>query len=228
MAKKKHGSDLGEGVESALTKTERFFEENQKIIIRVATIALAIAAIYLGFKRFYMIPRENEARSQMFVAEQYFEIDSFNLALYGDGNYSGFLEIIDDYKLSKSANLAQYYAGISFLRLGQYEDALDYLGRFKSDDKMVAPIAAGAMGDAYIELEELEKGLDLYLKAANMSENNFTTPIYLMKAAQVYEKLQEYNMAIELYRQIRRDFPDYSRDNNIDKYIARLQVIIKE
>jgi len=228
MAKKKHGSDLGEGVESALSKTEQFFEENQKIIIRVAIVTLAIAAIYLGYKRFYMIPRENEARSQMFVAEQYFETDSFNLALYGDGNYSGFLEIIDDYSVTKAANLAQYYAGISFLRLGQYEEALKYLEKFKSDDKMVAPIATGAIGDAHVELGELEKGLDLYLEAAKMSENNFTSPIYLMKAAQVYEQLQDYNKAIELYRQIRKDFPDYSRENNIEKYIARLQVLIKK
>ena len=228
MAKKKHGSDLGEGVESALSKTEQFFEENQKIIIRVAVIALAIAAIYLGYKRFYMIPRENEARSQMFVAEQYFETDSFNLALYGDGNYSGFLEIIDDYSVTKAANLARYYAGISFLRLGQYEDALEYLEKFKVNDKMVAPIATGAMGDAHVELGELEKGLELYLKAAKMSENNFTSPIYLMKAAQVYEQLQEYDKAIEIYRQISKDFPDYSRENNIEKYIARLQVLVEE
>jgi len=228
MARKKHGSDLGEGVESALSRTEQFFEENQKIIIRVAVVALAIAAIYLGYKRFYMIPRENEARSQMFVAEQYFETDSFNLALYGDGNYSGFLEIIDDYSVTKAANLARYYAGISFLRLGQYEDALEYLEKFKANDKMVSPIATGAIGDAHVELGELEKGLELYLKAVKMSENNFTSPIYLMKAAQVYEQLQEYDKAIEIYRQISKDFPDYSRENNIEKYIARLQVLVEE
>ena len=228
MAKKKHGSDLGEGVESALTRTEQFLEENQKIIIRITAAGLALVAIFLGFKRFYMIPRENEALSQMYVAEQYFETDSFNLALYGDGNYSGFLEIIDEYKITKSANLARYYAGIYFLRTGQYDEALDYLGKFKSKDKMVAPIAKGAMGDAYIELGELEKGLSYYLEAAEMSINNFTSPLYLMKAGQVYEHLQEYSKAIELYRQIRKDFPDYARNNNIDKYIARLEMMLEE
>jgi len=228
MAKKKPGPDLGEGVESALTRTEQFLEENQKIIIRIVAAGLALVALFLGFKRFYMIPRENEAHSQMFVAEQYFETDSFNLALYGDGNYSGFLEIIEDYKITKSANLAQYYAGICFLRTGQYEDALDYLGKFKSNDKMVAPVAEGAMGDAYIELGEMEKGLNYYLKAADMSINNFTSPLYLMKAAQVYEHLQEYSKAIELYRQIRKDFPEYARNNNVDKYITRLEVMLEE
>lgn len=223
MAKKKQGPDLGEGVESALTRTERFIEENQKSIIRIVTVLLALTAIFLGLKRFYLLPRDNEALSQMFVAEQYFETDSFNLALYGDGNYSGFIEIIQDYGLTKAANLSQYYAGISYLRLGEYEDALDYLRKFRSSDKMVSPIAEGAKGDACVELGEMEKGLAYYLKAAKKSKNNFTTPIYLMKAAQVYEHLQEYSKAMDLYMQIKSDFPDYARNNNIDKYIARLQ-----
>ena len=228
MAKKKQGPDLGEGVESALTRTERFIEEHQKSIIRVVTVLLALTAIFLGLKRFYLLPRENEARSQMFVAEQYFETDSFNLALYGDGNYSGFIEIIQDYGLTKAANLSQYYAGISYLRLGEYEDALDYLRKFRSRDKMVAPIAEGAKGDACVELGEMEKGLAYYLKAAKKSKNNFTTPIYLMKSAQVYEHLQEYNKAMDILNQIKSDFPDYARNNSIDKYLAWLQAKLGE
>ena len=224
MEKKKQGQDLGVGVESALTRTERFIEENQKSIIKVVTVFLALVAIFLALKRFYLMPRDNEARSQMFVAEQYFETDSFNLALYGDGNYSGFIEIIEDYGLTKAANLSQYYAGICYLRLGEYEDALNYLKKFRSRDKMVAPVAEGAKGDAYVELGEMDKGVSYYLKAAGKSKNNFTTPVYMMKAAQVYEHLQEYSKAIDLYNQIKSEFPDYARNNNIDKYIARLQV----
>jgi len=228
MSKKNQGPDIGENVESALSRSERFIEENQKSIIRVVTVLLALTAIFLGLKRFYLLPRENEARSQMFVAEQYFETDSFNLALYGDGNYSGFIEIIEDYGLTKAANLSQYYAGISYLRLGEYEDALDYLKKFKARDKMVTPIAEGAKGDAYVELGEMEKGLDCYLNAAAKSKNNFTTPIYLMKAAQVNEHLQEFDKAMELYQQVKTDFPDYARNNNIDKYISRVQVKLAE
>jgi len=228
IAKKKQGSDIGGGVESALSKTEQFFEENQKTIIRVITILLAVVAIFLAAKRFYLIPRDNEARSQMFVAEQYFETDSFNLALNGDGNYSGFIEIKDDYGLTKAANLCRYYIGICYLRLGEYEEAISYLKKFRSRDKMVAPIAEGAKGDAYVELGDVQKGLKYYLKAADKSKNNFTTPIYLMKAAQVYENLQEYEKAIELYTKIKSEFADYARNNNIDKYIARLQVELEK
>ena len=109
MAKKKQATDTGmEGVEGALTKTEQFIEDNQKWIVRVVTGILAIVAIFIGVKRLYLGPLEEEAHGQMFVAEQYFEVDSFNLALYGDGNYSGFLQIIDDYGITKASNLASY------------------------------------------------------------------------------------------------------------------------
>jgi tetratricopeptide (TPR) repeat protein len=228
MAKKKQGGDIPEGIESALSKTERFIEDNQKIILRIVFIVVAIIAIYVGLKRFYFIPKQAEAQSQMFVAEQYFEIDSFNLALYGDGNYSGFLEIIDDYSWTKSGNLSKYYAGISYLHLGQFEDAIEYLEDFKADDKMIAPIATGAIGDAYVELNDLEKGLEYYLKAASMSDNNFTAPLYMMKASLIYEQLEEFARAEALYLRIQKEYPEYARNNNIEKYIARVQVKIRE
>lgn len=222
MAKKKQGKEGGiENVESALTRTEQFIEDNQKIIIRVVTGILLVVVVFIGTKRFYLQPLQEEANGQMFVAEQYFETDSFSLALYGDGNYSGFLQIIDDYGITRAANLAKYYAGISFLRLGQYEDAIEYLKKFKSDDKMVAPVATGAIGDAYVELGELKEGLDYYIRAASQSENDFTSPMFLMKAGLLNETLENPNGALKLYEQIRRDYPDYARRNNIEKYITR-------
>ncbi len=222
MAKKKQASEGGiEGVENALSRTEQFIEDNQKLIIRIITGILALIVIFVGIRRFYLAPLQEEANGQMFVAEQYFEADSFSLALYGDGNYSGFLEIIDEYGITKAANLSKYYAGISFFKLGQYEDAIDYLKKFKSMDKMVAPIAHGAIGDAYVELGEQEKGLEYYLKAASLSENDFTTPLFLMKAGLIYENLDDNSRALEIYEQIRRDYPDYARQNNIEKYITR-------
>jgi tetratricopeptide (TPR) repeat protein len=222
MSKKKQVTDTGlEGVEGALTKTEQFIEDNQKWIVRAVTIVLAIIVLVIGVKRLYINPLEEEAHGQMFVAEQYFEIDSFDLALYGDGNYSGFLQIIDDYGITKASNLANYYAGISFLKSGQYEDAIDYLKNFKSKDKMVAPIAIGAIGDALVELGDLEDGLGYYIKAAGISDNNFTAPMYLMKAGLVYENLGEFGKALDLYEGILENYPDYSRSNNIEKYITR-------
>ncbi|HEC41841.1 MAG TPA: tetratricopeptide repeat protein [Bacteroides sp.] len=222
MSKKNQVKDTSlETVEGALTKTEQFIEDNQKWIVRVVAIVLAIVVLVIGAKRLYLNPLEEEAHGQMFVAEKYFEIDSFDLALYGDGNYSGFLQIIDDYGITKASNLANYYAGISFLKSEQYEDAIDYLKNFKSKDKMVAPIATGAIGDALVELGDLEDGLGYYIKAAGISDNNFTAPMYLMKAGLVYENLGEFEKALDLYEEILENYPDYSRSNNIEKYITR-------
>ena len=149
MAKKKaQQADNLQELESALTKTERFIEENQKPITYVVGAIILVVIAYLGFTRFYLQPREQEAQSQMFMAENYFEQDSFNLAINGDGNYLGFLDIIDDYGMTKSANLSKYYTGISYLHLGQYEDALDYLKGFKTKDLLLGPVAEGARGEA--------------------------------------------------------------------------------
>jgi len=226
MAKKNQAKpDSLESVGSALTRTELFLEDNQKIIVRIVAVVLAIVAIFIGFKKFYLAPLEEEALAQMYVAEQYFETDSFNLALYGDGNYSGFLDIIDEYSITRSANLSKYYAGISLLKLGQFADALEYLEKFKSDDKMVAPIATGAIGDALVELDEIEEAVSYYLEAAKLSDNQFTTPLYMMKAGQVYEKLEDYAKAADLYEQIDKEYPDFSRQRNIEKYIARTKLL---
>ena len=163
----------------------------------------------------------------MWMAEQYFAKDSFNLALNGDGNYLGFLDIIEEYSITKSANLANYYSGISYLQLGQFENAIEYLKQFESDDKMIAPIAYGAIGDAYVELNNFDDALVFYNKAVNTSENNFTTPIYLMKVSFVHKQNEDYKKALETYKKIEKDFPNTSEGRQVSKYIAQIEVLMQ-
>ena len=228
MATKKNvpQNDAFENVENALSKTEQYIEDNQKSLTIIVLVIILIVGGYLGFKRFYLAPQEKEAQSQLFVAEQYFEKDSFNLALNGEGNYPGFLEIIDEYGLTKSGNLAHYYAGICYLHLGEYENAVQYLKKFDSDDQMLAPIAAGAIGDAYMELNEVKNAISFYVKAANMIDNKFTAPIYLMKAGIAHESLSNYSEALKLYTRIQKDYPESVEGRNAEKYIAKLQAKI--
>ena len=229
MSKKKvSDQDQYETVENALSKTEHYIEENQKSLTIIVVAIIIIVGGYLGYKRFVMTPKENEAQSQMWMAEQYFARDSFNLALNGDGNYLGFLDIIDEYSITKSANLANYYTGISYLHLGQYENAIEYLKQFESEDKMVTPIAFGAIGDAYMELGNFDDALIFYKKAVNESENNFTTPIYLMKVGFVYEKNEDLNKAFDTYKRIEKDFSNTAEGRQISKYIARIEMLIKK
>jgi tetratricopeptide (TPR) repeat protein len=227
--KKKQVSEEGiESVENLLTKTENYIEENQKsLTIIVVAIALVVLG-YLGFRNLYVAPLEKEAISQVYMAERYFEIDSFMLALEGDGSFPGFLEIIDDYGLTKTANLAQYYAGISYLHLGQFEPAIEHLRKFHSRDRMVSSIALGAIGDAYAELGDLNRAADSYMRAANKRPDDFTSPIYLLKAGQVYEELENYKKALQTYQALENKYPDSSEGRQIEKYITRVEVLMKK
>lgn len=222
--KKTQKEDNLQELESALTKTEQFIEDHQKKIGYIIGAVVLIVVAYLGFNKFYLQPKENEALSQMFMAENYFEKDSFNLAINGDGNYLGFLDIIDDYGITKSANRAKYYTGISYLHMGQYAEAIDYLKDFKTDDLLLAPVKEGAIGDAYLELGESETALKQYKKAYSATDNDLTTPVYKMKAAGVYESMNEWKQALDLYEQIKKDYATSAEGTNIDKYIARVKL----
>jgi tetratricopeptide (TPR) repeat protein len=135
--------------------------------------------------------------------------------------YPGFLSIIDDYGMTKASNLSKYYAGVCYLKLGNYDEAIDYLKSFKGKDQIIGPMAKGALGDAYMEKNESSKAASYYMEAAEMNENEFTTPLFLMKAGWTYELLADYDKAVKVYERIKYDFPASNEAREIDKYIAR-------
>ena len=166
-------------VEETLTKTEQFLESNYKpLLIGLAVVVVLVGIFWLG--KAYLTKRNNEAQSQMYQAERYLEMDSINLALNGDGNYLGFIDIAEEYKFTKAGNLARYGAGICHLHLGNYDEAIDFLNKYSKKDKVIGSIAIGATGDAYVELGDLEKGISKYLEAAEFADNSFNTPLFLM------------------------------------------------
>lgn len=219
--KKSQGNQNFEAVETALSRTEMFIEDNSKLFSYLIIGVIVIAGAFIGVKKLIIAPKQTEASSQMFMAEQYFEQDSFNLALNGDGNYLGFLDIMDEYKITKAAKLANYYAGISYLQLGQFSEAIEYLSKFSSKDEMIMPIATGAIGDAHAELDNLDKAIEYYLKAANMRKNEFTSPIYLLKAGELLETQDKAQKALDAYNKIKDDYPDSDEARQIPKYIER-------
>ncbi len=211
-----------ESVESALSRTELFIEENKSIISYAIIGIVVLVAAYFGFQRFVSEPRNNEAASTMYVAEQYFQKDSFNLALNGDGNNYGFLDVIDNYGGTKAGKLAQYYAGISYMYLGQYEEAIAHLKKFNAKDIVLSSIAKGAMGDAYVELGNIEKGASCYEAAAANSDNKLTAPLYLYKAAVAYEKAGKSSKALSLYKKIKADYAESTEARQVEKSIEKL------
>lgn len=227
MAKKQDKTEGGiVAVEEALSKTEKFIERNQKILTIVIGAIVVVVLVFFAFKRFYMAPREQESMEQMFMAERYFESDSLSLALNGDGMYPGFLDIIDNYGMTKGANLSKYYAGVCYLRMGNYEEALDHLKSFKGKDHILGPMAKGAAGDAYMELNQAAKAVSYYLDAAESSNNEFTAPLFLMKAGWAYEVQKDFKNALKTYERIKQEFPTSNEGREIDKYIARAKGMI--
>jgi len=218
-----HTEETFEAVEEALSKSEQIIEEHQKSILTVIGVIVLIVVTYFVFDKYYLQPQEVEAQIEIAAAEGYFAQDSLRLALEGDAAHLGFLDIIDDYGMTKSANLAHYYAGICYLKLGEYEKAIDYLKGFSADDLVVAPMAMGAIGDAYMELGSTDKAINYYLDAANQKVNDFTSPMFLQKAAWAYESKGDYSKAISIHKRIEKEFANSNEGREAKKYIAALE-----
>jgi tetratricopeptide (TPR) repeat protein len=217
-----------EAVESALSKTEQFIESNQKILTYIIGGIIIVILLFFGFKKFISAPKEKKAQTAMFKAEYYFEKDSLDLALNGDGESNGFLDIIDDYGSTKSGNLARYYAGVCYLNKGEYQKAIDYLKKFSSDDIIVSGMALGSIGDAYMSLNNTSKAIDYYLDAANKNPNDFVSPVYMLKAGWAYEIMGNWIEARAIYERIKKEYPQAREARDIDKYIARAKANLNE
>lgn len=226
MAKKNNeNSDVIVDVQEVYSKTENFIEANKMALsIGLGVIVLVIAAFAFYYK-IYLPPIESEAQENMFWAEKYFEQDSLILAINGDGVHLGFVDIVDEYSGTKAANLAHYYLGISYRNIGKFEDAIAELNDFSSDDVMLSTIALGAIGDCYSELNDFEKAVDYYEKAANINQNNVTTPVYLFKAGVTLESMNEYEKAAKMYQTIKKEYAASNEGRAIDKYIARAEAM---
>ncbi|HBE39914.1 MAG TPA: tetratricopeptide repeat protein [Bacteroidales bacterium] len=224
---KKSKDDPGrmKNVEQTLTKTEQFLEANYKSLsIGLGIIVALVALFWLG--RMYLNKRNAEAQSQMYQAERYLEMDSLYLALNGDGNYLGFLDITNDYKLTHAGNLARYSAGVCYLHLGQFDEAIEMLRKYRKRDKILGSLAIGATGDAYVELGEVEKGIAKYLEAAEFAGNSFNTPLFLMKAGELQELNGNYAEALKIYERIHNEYSESTEGASIEKYIARIKLLI--
>lgn len=218
-------------LDETANKTEAWVEKNQKLIFSIVGVIALLTVGYLLYQRFIVEPREDEAANAMFVAQQNFQqaadgtkSDSlYTLSLNGSEGQFGFVDIADKYSGTDSGNLANYYAGIAYLNTGKYAEAISSLDKFSSDDMVLGTLAIGAKGDAYSQQNKMKEALDQYEKAASNAKNEFTSPMFLLKAAKTALALGNKETAIKHLNDIKDNYAASPEAQNVDALIGLAQ-----
>jgi len=211
--------------EDVITKAQDFWTRYQKqITVALAIVVLAVGG-WFGYKNFIQKPKAAKALDVMFKAEEYYRMDSLQKALNGDGLNWGFVRVIKEYGGTKAGNLAKFYAGDSYLRTGDFNNAVKYLKDFSTSAKQLQARAYKLLGDAYAELGKNDDAISNYKKAANhFTEDNHNSAEYLFFAAALSEKSGKNAEAISLYKEVKEKYPGTVAANESDKYLAKLGV----
>lgn len=205
-------------------QAQGFIEANQNTIFGIAAGVIGLILVVFAYKNLYKAPQNVEAMEMMSAAQTQFEQDSFSRALVNPAiGKSGFIDIVDSYGSTDAGNLAKYYAGISYLNLGNYEVAISYLEDFNAGGTVTPIMKAGALGDAYSELGEMDKALSFYKKAANTDKVDVLTAYYLMKYGMLSEIQGNTAEALSAYTEIKSEYPTTPSGRDIDKYLMRVQ-----
>jgi len=218
-------------LDETASKTEDFVAKNQNIIIGVVGVIAVVLVGYLAYQKFVAAPKEDEAATEMFQAQQYFQqatdgvaSDSlYKLSLKGAEGKFGFVDIADKYSGTDAGNLANYYAGIAYLNTGKYTEAIEYLGKFKSDDIVLSALAKGAIGDAYSQNNQPKEALENYVKAVEVNKNDFTTPRFLLKAGKTALALGNKEDALKYFTDIKDNFDASPEAASVDVLIGLAQ-----
>lgn len=215
------------GDQEIVDKAIGFWEKNSKKIITVSLAVIVVVGGYLGYKNLIQLPKEQKANEELFAAENNFRKDSFNLALNGSGSTPGFLKVISKYSGTKAANLAHYYAGASYLQMGEFQKAVDQLSDFSPKGaKQVEAKAEGLLGDAYAELKKNDDAIAHYKNAGTIfEEDQAISSEYLFRGAMLSEMTGKTDQAIELYQILKDKYPRTDKGFIVDKYLARLGVV---
>lgn len=223
-------------LDETASKSEQWIEKNSKPLFYGLVLVAVVILGYLGYNKYIIEPTEKEAANELAFPRKHFNqantvsigVDSLlNLGLEGaDGKY-GFTDIATTYSGTKAGNLANYYAGLSYLKMKQYDKAIEYLSKFSSDDELLGPTAIGAVGDAFADINQSSDALKYYEDAANKKSNDFTTPLFLFKAGITAMELKDYNKALTLFKKIKSDYPTSYQGGKVDQYISSAEFAAK-
>lgn len=228
-AKKSTTAEVFSTLDESASRSEQWVAKNQSYILGTIGVIAVVVLGYLAYNQFVQKPKEQSASNELFYPQQYFAqaVNSptakdslYNLALNGAEGKYGFLDIIDEYSGTKAANLAEYSAGMAYLNMQQYDEAISHLEKFSSGDMILGALAKGGIGDAFVQLGQAEDAISYYEKAFNHSINDFTTPKFLYKAGITALELGQNDKALQYFQRIKDDFPNADEASSIDAFIG--------
>lgn len=229
MAEVKHAPHAGES-EAIVERAKSFWDQNGRAFLIIGGILVLLVGGFFLYKNFIKGPRERKAMEAMFKAEEYFRMDSLNLALKGDGMNPGFERVISQYSNTKAGNLARYYAGTIYLKTGEFAKAADNLREFSSDAKQIQQQAYKLLGDAYAEQGKYKEALDSYKKASKEFESDeVASSQALFLAAYLADRvMNEKKQAIDLYKELKKNYPRTQYGYEADKFLAQAGIYSTE
>jgi tetratricopeptide (TPR) repeat protein len=214
-----------EETNQALARAQGFWDKFQKPVLIIVAAVVLVAGGWYGYNEYILKPKEEKAADALFKAQQHFALDSSNLVLNGDGQSKGVLYVLKNFSGTKAANLCNYYAGVSYLKLGDFNNAVKYLKDFSTEAKQIQLMAYGCLGDAYAELNKKDEAVESYKKAGHtFDKDESNSAEYLFRAALLQETMGKNNEAVELYKEIKEKFPRTEKGFQADKYIYRLSI----
>tara|TARA_X000001036_G_scaffold144411_1_gene137262 strand:+ start:1186 stop:1953 length:768 start_codon:yes stop_codon:yes gene_type:complete len=227
-------AEVFETLDTTASKTEEWVVKYQNIILTFIGIVAVSVLAYLGYQNYVLEPKATEAISELNQAQFYFELavnseDSDSLykrALNGGEGKYGFLDIIENYEGTTAAKLATYSAGMSYLNIKDYENAITYLDQFYSEDVLLGALAKGSIGDAFAQMNQPEKALEYYIAASNINNNVYSTPKFLYKAAIIGSKLGKNKQALAYLERIKKEFKESHEAKMVSVQIAKIKSII--
>ena len=228
-AQKSATAEVFSTLDESASRSEQWVAKNQSYILGTIGVIAVVVLGYLAYNQFVQKPKEQSASNELFYPQQYFTqaVNSttakdslYNLALNGAEGKYGFLDIIDEYSGTKAANLAEYSAGMAYLNMQQYEEAISHLENFSSGDMILGALAKGGIGDAFAQLGQPDDALSYYEKALNHSTNDFTTPKFLYKAGITALDLGQNDQALQYFQRVKDDFPQSEEASSIDAFIG--------
>ena len=202
--------------EQQVSKTEAFFEKNKKLIVGAVVAVIVIVAGAILLNNYYFVPRANEASTELAKSQDLFNQQQYDKALVG------FQKVASDYSSTDAGNLAQLYIGLCQANLGKWQEAVNALEAFSGQgDQMISPAAEGALGNAYANLNQLDKAVEHLKKAAQMADNNSLSPTFLIQAGEILESQGKKDEALKLYQEVKDKYFNSMQYQTIDAYIQR-------